>query len=200
MPGEFTLAFAPYGRDLEAQGLRARRDGHEVMLQIPMEPFDYPDNDPGPHTLRAGAAPKDNIERMHWLLSRFSGYVGVMNFMGGKVMANGAAFQPVLEEMQRRGLLFLDDGNSRRSMTTDLSRKIGLPALKADRIVEGSTTPASLLALLGEAESIAIKSGRAIIAVPALPSNIEALTTWEADLAQRGLVVAPLSALIGAKG
>ena len=67
---------------------------------------------------------------------------------------------------------------------------------KADRIVEGSTTPASLMALLGEVESIATKSGRAVIAVPALPSNIEALSAWEAELAQRGIVIAPVSALI----
>ncbi len=72
LPGEFTLAFAPYGRDLEAQVMRARRDGHEILLQVPMEPFDFPDSDPGPHTLRASGAAKDNIERLHWLMTRFS--------------------------------------------------------------------------------------------------------------------------------
>ena len=30
---------------------RAREAGHEVLLEVPMEPFDYPDNDPGPQTL-----------------------------------------------------------------------------------------------------------------------------------------------------
>jgi uncharacterized protein len=42
-----SLAFAPYGTDVERQVAKAREDGHEVLLHTPMEPFDYPDNDPG---------------------------------------------------------------------------------------------------------------------------------------------------------
>ena len=197
LSGDITLAFAPYGRDLEAQVLRARRDGHEVMLQIPMEPFDYPDNDPGPHTLRAGGTPQENIERMHWLMSRFSGYVGVMNFMGGKVMSSNTAYQPVLEELNRRGLLILDDGNSKRSQTVELSRKIGLPHVKADKIAESTGSSTSLRSVLGDIEAIAVKTGRAIVSVPALPANIEILAAWESELAARGLVLAPLSAMAG---
>ncbi|HRE19903.1 MAG TPA: divergent polysaccharide deacetylase family protein, partial [Rhabdaerophilum sp.] len=75
LPGEVTLAFAPYGRDLPNQVARARRDGHEILLQVPMEPRDYPDSDPGPHTLRANAEARTNIERLHWLMSRFPGYI-----------------------------------------------------------------------------------------------------------------------------
>jgi hypothetical protein len=51
MPGAVTLGFMPYGTDLENLAGRARAEGHEVLLQVPMEPFDYPDNDPGPQTL-----------------------------------------------------------------------------------------------------------------------------------------------------
>src|SRR5919198_4874654 len=57
LPGLVTLAFAPYGTDLERVVARARGDGHEVLLQIPMEPFDYPDNDPGPRTLLTSLGP-----------------------------------------------------------------------------------------------------------------------------------------------
>ncbi|MBZ0217697.1 MAG: divergent polysaccharide deacetylase family protein, partial [Fimbriimonadaceae bacterium] len=44
LPGEISLAFAPYGGDLQRWIGKARRAGHEVLLQVPMEPFDYPDN------------------------------------------------------------------------------------------------------------------------------------------------------------
>src|SRR5262249_21266595 len=49
LPGEVTLGFAPYASDLSRQTALARGAGHEVVLQIPMEPFDYPRNNPGPH-------------------------------------------------------------------------------------------------------------------------------------------------------
>ena len=55
---------------------RARGEGHEVLLQVPMEPFDYPDNDPGPQTLLTSLDAGQNIDRLHWLMSRFQGYVG----------------------------------------------------------------------------------------------------------------------------
>src|SRR5262249_49928303 len=51
LPAAVSLAFAPYGTDLDRVAARARGDGHEILLQLPMEPFDYPDNDPGPQTL-----------------------------------------------------------------------------------------------------------------------------------------------------
>ena len=51
LPAAVTFAFSPYGTDLERWVARARGEGHEVLLQVGMEPFDYPDNDPGPQTL-----------------------------------------------------------------------------------------------------------------------------------------------------
>ncbi|MGL5447044.1 MAG: divergent polysaccharide deacetylase family protein [Rhabdaerophilum sp.] len=196
LSGDFTLAFAPYGRDLEAQVMRARRDGHEIVLQVPMEPFDFPDSDPGPHTLRASSGAKENIERLHWLMTRFSGYVGIMNYMGGKLLSTPTALQPVLDEMAKRGLLFLDDGSAARGSAMDLATRTGLPAIRADRVVEAAGSAKPLRTLLAEAESIALRNGRAVIAVPALSANIETLMNWEAELASRNIVVAPLSAVI----
>ncbi len=118
--------------------MRARRDGHEVLLQVPMEPFDFPDSDPGPHTLRASGAAKDNIERLHWLMTRFSGYVGLMNYMGGKVLSTPQALQPVFDEMAKRGLLFLDDGTTTRSVTGDVGSRLSLPVLRADRAMDAT--------------------------------------------------------------
>jgi uncharacterized protein len=199
LPGEFTLAFAPYGRDLEAQVMRARRDGHEILLQVPMEPFDFPDSDPGPHTLRANGAAKDNIERLHWLMTRFSGYVGLMNYMGGKVLSTPQALQPVFDEMAKRGLLFLDDGTAARSVAGDVGSRLNLPVLRADRAMDATGNSRPIATLLQEAEAIAQRQGRAIITVPALAANIEALINWEAELGRRNVVVAPLSAVLGAR-
>lgn len=199
LSGAFTLAFAPYGRDLEAQVGRARRTGHEILLQIPMEPFDYPDNDPGPHTLRSGFQPTENIERLHWLMSRFAGYVGILNFMGEKLMATPAAFQPVLEEINRRGLVFVDDGGGQRSRTLEIAGRIGLPVAKADIVNESGGSGRPLRTLLAEAEALAKKNGRAILTVPALPANIELLAAWELEIKGRGIELAPVSALVGTR-
>ena len=52
-----TFAFTPYGAEVDSLATKARADGHELLLQAPMEPFDYPDNDPGPQTLLTSLTP-----------------------------------------------------------------------------------------------------------------------------------------------
>ena len=81
-----------------------------------MEPFDYPDNDPGPQTLLVSLTPEQNVDRLHWLMSRFQGYVGISNFMGARFTASEPALAPVLKEASQRGLIYVDDGSSHRSL------------------------------------------------------------------------------------
>ena len=65
LPPAVTLAFAPYGAEPGKLVERARSLGHEVLLQIPLEPFDYPDNDPGPQTLQTQAKARPAGSRTH---------------------------------------------------------------------------------------------------------------------------------------
>jgi len=51
LPEEVTFAFAPYADGLLDWMSKSRNRGHELLMQLPMEPFDYPNNDPGPRTM-----------------------------------------------------------------------------------------------------------------------------------------------------
>ena len=121
LPAPVTFAFAPYGADLDNLAERARAENHEVLLQAPMEPFDYPDNDPGPQTLLTSLTPDQNIDRLHWLMSRFQGYVGIVSYMGARFTASEPSLAPVLRETAKRGLIYVDDGASPRSVAGQLA-------------------------------------------------------------------------------
>ena len=82
LPSAVTVGVLPYASDAPRWLSAARAAGHEVVLQVPMEPFDFPDSDPGPHTLRAGSVTNANAERLNWALTRFTGYAGVTNLLG----------------------------------------------------------------------------------------------------------------------
>ena len=78
---------------------RARAaEGHEILLQVPMEPFGYPENDSGPQTLLTSLTPEQNLERLHWLMSRFQGYVGIVGAMGARFTASEQSFAPIMRE------------------------------------------------------------------------------------------------------
>ena len=100
---------------------QARGAGHEVLLQIPLEPFNYPTTDPGPHTLTVDASASENLDRLHWLLGRMTNYVGVVNYMGARFTGEADALSPVIAEIGKRGLLYLDDGSSARSRAAELA-------------------------------------------------------------------------------
>ena len=135
LPGAVTLAFMPYGYDVDQLAGRARREGHEVLLQAPMEPFGYPDDDSGPQTLLTSLTPEQNLERLYWLMSRLHGYVGVAGAMGARFTASEQAFAPILSETGKRGLIFVDDGANPRSVAGAIAPvdvelgKEALPAL-----------------------------------------------------------------------
>src|SRR6202034_3204143 len=110
--------------DLDREAARAREEGHEILLQAPMEPFGSANANPGPHTLITAASQAENLESLHWLMSRFPGYVGVTNYLGGKLTADAHAFSPVLAEIAARGLDYLDDGSSPRSLVGEIAPKL----------------------------------------------------------------------------
>jgi hypothetical protein len=115
LPDTVTLAFAPYGKNLERTVGAARAEGHEIFLEVPLEPFDYPDNDPGPDTLLTGQAPRDNIGKLYRVMGKFGGYAGLINNMGARFTASSADFGPIMEEVGARGLGYIDDASSNRS-------------------------------------------------------------------------------------
>jgi polysaccharide deacetylase 2 family uncharacterized protein YibQ len=187
LPPEITLAFAPYGADLERAVAQARERGHEVMLQVPMEPFDYPDNDPGPHTLLARAEPHENLERLRWIMGRVTGYVGLVNFMGAKLTANPTALTPILAETASRGLIFLDDGSSHRSAVA------GDGTVRAGFAIEGRAGPDGIDRALAAVERAARERGIAIATAEVGALALERIGPWARALQSKGIALVPVS-------
>ena len=195
LPASVTLAFAPYGTDLDRVVQRARSDGHEVMLQAPMEPFDYPNNDPGPQTLIAADPPEQNLERLHWQMSRFGGYVGVTNYMGAKFTASETALGPILKDIASRGLIYADDGTSPRSLVDQLGKPVGLASSKADIIIDATPTASAIDGALAKLEQMAREKGSAFGVATGLPVTVTRIADWSRRLEQRGILLVPVSAL-----
>jgi polysaccharide deacetylase 2 family uncharacterized protein YibQ len=194
LPEEVTLAFAPYGSDLQRAVNKARSGGHEVMLQLPMEPFGFPEVNPGPNTLLVNASPDVTGASLSWLLSRFSGYTGVVNYLGARFTAEKGAMMPVIQTLKNRGLAYLDDGSSSRSLAAELSQTVDLPAKQADVILDGDGSFDSVSAKLRQLEELS-RSGRIVIGVgTGLPRTIEAVSSWAKRLQRQGILLVPVSA------
>lgn len=195
LPGPLTIAFMTYAEDLEDQAARARAAGHEILLHVPMEPR-AASADPGPNALLAGLAAAETLRRLRWGLDRLEGYVGVNNHMGSRFTASAEDLRPVLLELRRRGLLFLDSRTAADSVAGRLARAMGLPSAERDLFLDDPEGEADLPERLAQLEAIARRQGHAIAIGHPRRATLDALAAWLPGLADRGLVLVPLSAIV----
>jgi uncharacterized protein len=193
LPPAVTLAFTPYGSDPAKLAERARAQRHEILLQIPMEPFDYPDNDPGPQTLLTSLSAEQNLDRLYWHLSRFQGYAGIANFMGGRFVVTDAVMQPIVREAAKRGLGYLDDGSAPRSVAPSLAAAQAMPFARADLAIDAVPTAVEIDRALAKLENLAKERGVAVGYASALPVSIERIGAWIKSLESHGIMLAPLT-------
>ncbi len=191
LPAGVTFGFAPYGHDLKASVAEARANGHEIILQAPMEPMDYPQTNPATSPLTS-ADLASNTDNLHWLMSRFPGYVGIGNFLGAKFTADLKSLSPVLQEIGERGLIYLDDGSSPQSLAMTLAAQDNVPPSKADIILDAS--PDGIEAALVQLEATARSKGLAIGVASALPESLEKIRRFARSTQADGLALVPLSA------
>ena len=188
LPPEVTLSFVPYAEGLQGWIDAARAQGHEVMIEMPMEPTGYPANDPGPYTLLSSADAADVTAKMNWLLSRATGYFGVTNYLGDRFQTSDEGMTAFMGVLRARGVAFIDDGS--------MSRKPGAWArASANRVIDEEQSPAAIVGQLNALEALAKARGQAMGSGFSYPVTVEAVARWTAGLDARGLQLAPASAM-----
>lgn len=196
LPPEVTVSFTPYAKDLQLMVNAARAAGHEVLLELPMEPFDYPHNDPGPYTLLTASDPDENLDKLDWLLSRFTGYAGVVSDQGDRMLSALDDLKPVLVALNSRGLYFLDQGKAKRSMVGMIGRETGLAWAQAVSTIDQRASRKGIDLRLLQLEEVAREKGSAIGVGDAFPVTIERIKAWAESLEAKGVVLAPVSAAL----
>lgn len=195
LPPEVTLSFAPDATSLQTWINRARAAGHEVLIETPMEAYDYGRMKMHPLTLLASENEARNQARLERILSRSTGYFGLINSQGSKIGDDDAAMKPVLKAVSDRGLAFIDDGSLDAGNMQQLSGETGLRYVRADSAIDAKLSAEDISSEFMELESQALEHGAALGAGYAFPITIEMVKTWTASLEQKGIVLAPASAL-----
>ena len=195
LPPEVTLAFASGGNSLDRWMQQARQGGHEIIMQVPLEPFDYPQIDPGRNTLTVDAAAEENRDRLYWALSRITNYVGVMNYMGGRFVTDERAMEPLFGELAKRGLMYLDDGSSARSIADETAKRAGVPFAANDIAIDGDRDRGAILRKLDDLERTARAKGFAIGSGSAFDVTVDAVAHWVQEARRRGIEIVPVSAI-----
>ena len=195
LPASVTLGFAPYARKLTDWVQQARSNGHEVLIGLPMEPTDYPRNDPGPKSLMLTNSYEENDERLNWVLSRATGYIGVYNFMGTRFAAEKGALQPILEKLKQRGLMMLDLEFTPSSVLGATARGVGLPYAVIDILADAEPNRGAIDRQLAGLTKLASERKSVVAVLRPFPITFIRLKRWIKRLDQKKIVLTPLSAI-----
>ncbi len=199
LPADISLAFTPYSSDLQTQINAARADGHEVALELPMEPFDYPDNDPGPYTLLTNLPEEANRKRLEWLLARATGYFATVNRQGGRFLSESDSLAPIMTSLKDRGLGFVDTGDGARNATEESVPATDFNWAVANQVVDATKSKRQIDKALADLEEAARKDGMAFGIGTALPITVERVAEWAASLPDKGIDLVPVSAALSDK-
>ena len=167
--------------------------GHELLASLPMESDGYPWNDAGPRSLLTGAPPERNRENLAWAMGRLQGYVGLTGasdgLRGEQFAAQTSSFGLVLDELDRRGLLYVDPRPA--------AQPPRIAGRSVDVVVDDPPTRADIEAKLLALERTAREHGSAVgLAGPLRPVTVERIAAWAEDIGTRGFELVPVSALI----
>ena len=196
LPPGVTLSFVPIADRLEGWIEAARNQGHEVLLSVPMEPLNYPHDDPGPNTLLLGLDAAHNVDRLEWALGRFAGYVGIISPTGSHFTAEPNALRPILENVKKRGLAWVDARVTPYTVGDLLATDLGMAHAHVDRIIDQDPSRGGIDAALTALEDIALQEGSAVGYGEPYPTTLERIAKWVPLLPDKKLILAPLSAVI----
>ena len=195
LPGSVTLAFAPYGNSLARWMQLARKSGHELLLQVPMEPISVQEK-PGDQTLLTDGSAKANLENLHWSMSRITNYVGVMNYLGNKFLTQPSGMGPVFNDIAERGLLFFEDGSVPNSIGEGMAVRALLPYAKANIQLDRTRTRAAIAGKLNELMKQAKRTGLAIGVGNAFPETVAMVGEFARKAKEHGIEITPVSAVV----
>jgi uncharacterized protein len=195
LPTPLTLSFLPYAPGVQGQVDRARANGNQIFLHLPMEPMGH--DNPGPDALLTTLPPEEITRRVEKNLSAFTGYVGVNNHMGSKFTSTPQAMALVLPGLKARGVIFLDSRTYSKTVAEKMARDAGIPTLGRDVFLDDKIDRAAILRQLELTENIAARKGSAIAIGHPHPETLEILRTWIPAAKARGVVFVPAGALVG---
>lgn len=196
LPGDVTFAFSPYA-DIARLTEMARKDGHEFLMSLPLEPMNYPQHDPGPYTLLSTLSERENLGRMEWVMSRAQGYVGLVGEFGSRFTTRSTTMLPVLEQVKKRGLMFLDAAATPDSVSMRVGRDLAIPRAINDRTIDADANRPQIDAQIAQAERQAKATGQAVLFASPHLVTVDRLAEWLPTLARKGLVLAPITAIVG---
>lgn len=198
LPGAISFSFPVYADHTQKYTSFARRQGHEVLVGIPLESQDRDVINPGPEALSTGMSVAENRERLQRLLLKASSFVGVVPLYGDAFFASPSHLSGFVQDVNQLGLMLVDTNpNTQKNSLLQAARRDDVAYVNVQRQMDiNENSLITMRATLKELEQVARDQGQVAIAMPLYPAVIGILQEWIDGLNGKGIVLAPITALV----
>jgi polysaccharide deacetylase 2 family uncharacterized protein YibQ len=173
----------------------ASRMGLEVLLDLPMEPYRFPELDPGPGALMMAMAPETLGRMVAKHLAAMPSAVGATNHMGSRMTEDRGRMRAALEPLAERHLIFVDALTSNHSVAFEEARRLGLRVGRRQVVVDHSGGEAAERERWDEAGRLVMERGEAIVLAHGHPLTLRLLKEYVAKWEAAGIRLVHVSQL-----
>lgn len=200
----FTGAVLPEFSDTRDWANLIAQSGNEVLVQLPMEPLNYPQRDPGPGALLVDMT-SGQIQR---LVKKHLGAVphaqGATSWMGAMALGDRGVLDAVMTELRRADAYYLDARTISGSLAAERAAEAGVPCLRIDQRLEAPGKRDAQVKAMGRqldaVVDLARRRGYAILFVHPERASIEVLRREIPKLRRSGVRFERLSTLLEPQG
>jgi polysaccharide deacetylase 2 family uncharacterized protein YibQ len=198
LPGPITTSFLTYSGNLKRQAVSAHNAGHELMLHVPMEPKGV-GYDPGPDFLSLNMSDNELKSKISKMLNVLPNVVGINNHMGSGFTSKRHKMDVVMEELKKRGLLFVDSRTTPNTKGGASARSKKVPYALRHVFIDNVPNVKYVLKQLKKAEKIAQKGKFAVVIGHPRDATIKALQKWLPSLKGKKINLVPISEIVDYK-
>ncbi len=174
----------------------AQRRGRDVLLHMPMEPYHFPDVDPGHPVLLTTMSAGELARQIETALQDVPMAVGMNNHMGSRLTERRGAMQAIMRQLRRHRLFFLDSRTTRRSLGYQIAREMGVPTAQRQVFLDNDPNVTAIRRQLRHLVALAQTHGSAIGIGHPYAETIRALQIALPELKRHRIAIVPVSQLV----
>lgn len=169
--------------------------GREYIIHLPMQPFDYPQQNPGPLPLLLSLTLEETADRVRSYMTRLPGATGASNHMGSAYTYDEDRMRVVQTVLDERKKYFLNSRTSAASTPREIAQKWGYAYLERDIFLDHVATMDSISEYFDRAVRKAKIRGNAIAIGHPYPETVRVLRRRLPQLKAQGVKLVSLSDL-----
>jgi len=130
LDSNITFAILPYLNYSKEVMEAAIKSGHETIIHMPMEPLNYPKNDPGPHAIYVHNSKKEIKKQVENYIRQLPLCIGANNHMGSLATADKSVMETVLQVLKRNKMFFIDSRTTSASVAYKTAQEMMIPSFE----------------------------------------------------------------------